>query len=245
MDKELQQQIITLIQKAQQGDKEAISQLQQIMEAAKKGDPKAVQIAQLIQQTAKQLQGAQMARFGAKLNYIRHLNGQCPMGYEIEYFKAGGRVGKRCKKCQKAQQGMEAPTNTLEAFKCGRKMKKKACGGTVKEAKCGTKVSKKEIGGNMAPDARIRYKGGTYSRETPWQETVTAPDGSLLNRPSKIVRTIHTNFGAPNDTTVYEIPSHNRFIPVNEGRKATTADKNRTEFNILNRRFDQGKSVSR
>lgn len=73
---------------------------------------------QLIQQ-----QQVQAAKFGAKLNYIKSLRGQCPEGYEMKYFKAGGTL---CKKCMKKQQGGAAPvaTNPIDEFKCGRKMKK-------------------------------------------------------------------------------------------------------------------------
>lgn len=81
--------------------------------------------------------------FGAKLNYIKGLKGQCPQGYEMRYYREGGRV---CAKCESLQKQSAAPQNPIDAFKCGRKMKKKACGGKVKEAKCGTKVA---CGGNI------------------------------------------------------------------------------------------------
>ena len=73
---------------------------------------------QLIQQ-----QQVQAAKFGAKLNYIKSLRGQCPEGYEMKYFKSGGTL---CKKCMKKQQGGAAPvaSNPIDEFKCGRKMKK-------------------------------------------------------------------------------------------------------------------------
>jgi hypothetical protein len=41
---------------------------------------------------------AQSARFGAKLNYIKYLKGQCPDGFEMQSFKKGGAI---CKKCVK------------------------------------------------------------------------------------------------------------------------------------------------
>ena len=43
-----------------------------------------------------QQQQVQAARFGAKLDYIKSLRGQCPEGYELQYYKSGGKV---CKKC--------------------------------------------------------------------------------------------------------------------------------------------------
>ena len=98
---------------------------------------------QLIQQ-----QQVQAAKFGAKLNYIKQLRGQCPDGYEMQYFKSGGTL---CKKCMKKQQGgeVETPKNPIDAFKCGRKMKKKEQGGNIEFDKCGKKMKKKEIGGIM------------------------------------------------------------------------------------------------
>lgn len=110
----MQQQIVALVQAAMQGDQQANQQVQQIMQAAQQGD----------QQVAQQIQGqqAQMAKFGAKLNYIKTLRGQCPSGYEMQYFKAGGRVCKKCMK--KAAQGTTMPMNPVEEYKCGRKMKK-------------------------------------------------------------------------------------------------------------------------
>lgn len=119
----MQQQIVALVQAAMQGDQQANQQVQQIMQAAQQGDQQAAQVAQMIQQVAQQIQGqqAQMAKFGAKLNYIKTLRGQCPSGYEMQYFKAGGRVCKKCMK--KAERG--TTMNPVEEYKCGRKMKNK------------------------------------------------------------------------------------------------------------------------
>ncbi len=55
---------------------------------------------------------ARKARFGAKLDYIRSLRGLCPRGMRTEYYKAGGKV---CKKC------VEAGKDPVESFKSGRK----------------------------------------------------------------------------------------------------------------------------
>ena len=102
---------------------------------------------QMIQQ-----QQVQAAKFGAKLNYIKSLRGQCPEGYEISYYKVGGTL---CKKCMKKQQEMkdggQVPKNPIDEFKCGRKMKK-AQGGAVDFEKCGgktKKTKKKEEGGEL------------------------------------------------------------------------------------------------
>ena len=136
-----QEQIIQLVQAAMQGDQQATAQIQQIMQAAQQGDQQAGQIAEMIMQIMNQMQGGapQVARNGAKLNYIKKLKGECPEGYEMAYFKAGGKV---CKKCQKKVE--------------------KACGGT-RTAKCGTKFHK--AGGVMESILSEMFaKGGAMNR---------------------------------------------------------------------------------
>lgn len=139
-EQQIQQQIIQLVQAAMQGDQQANQYIQQVMQAAQQGDQQAQQLAGMIQQVAQQIQGqqAQMARRGAKLNYIRQLRGTCPEGYEMEYFKQGGTMGKRCKRCENASKKQDGgEVNPVDAFKCGRKMKK------VKKAQYGTKQESK------------------------------------------------------------------------------------------------------
>ena len=76
---------------------------------------------------AMQEQQVQAAKFGAKLNYIKKLNGQCPEGMEMHYYKQGGRL---CRKCMamEAQGGtVDQPVgNAIEQFKAavGRNKKK-------------------------------------------------------------------------------------------------------------------------
>lgn len=99
-----------------------------------------------------QQQQVQAAKFGAKLNYIKQLRGQCPEGYEMQYFKSGGQLCKKCIAKQKSMQdGGELSSNPIDAFKCGSKMKKKkkAEGGNIEFDKCGKKMKKKECGGQM------------------------------------------------------------------------------------------------
>jgi hypothetical protein len=111
------------------------------MQAAQQGDQQAAQLAEMIMQIANQMQGGapQSARNGAKLNYIKRLKGECPEGYEMTYFKAGGKV---CKKCQKKVE--------------------KACGGK-QLAKCGTKFHK--AGGVMESILSEMFaKGGAMNR---------------------------------------------------------------------------------
>lgn len=117
-----------------QGDEKATQYIQQVMQAAEQGDQEASQVAQMIQAVIQQMQGQQVqaARFGAKLNYIKQLRGQCPDGYEMGYYKAGGKTFKKCKKCEakhkKMQEGGETPTDSIDAFKCGYKMEKAKSG---------------------------------------------------------------------------------------------------------------------
>lgn len=113
MDEQLQQEIIKLVQAAMNNDEQAIQQIQQIMQAAEQGDPQAAQIAQLIQQIIQEQQGGvPKNRFGAKIEYIKRLKGICPEGQEMQFFKKGGKVCKKCmpkaaKKGCKVKKGAE------------------------------------------------------------------------------------------------------------------------------------------
>lgn len=126
MDEQLMKQLQQVVMAAMQGDQQAAAQLQTIIQQ----DP---DLKPVIEQIAQQLQGAQSVKNGAKLSYIQRLRGKCPEGYELEYFKAGGKV---CSKCMK------------KAAKAGKKMEN---GGSVDpeyitafKAKCGGKVKKHE-----------------------------------------------------------------------------------------------------
>lgn len=118
----IQQQIIQLVQAASKGDQQATQQIEQIMQAAEQGNEKAVQIAQLIQQVIQAMQKQKVkAMYGAKLNYLKQLKGECPEGYEVTYFKEGGMFKKGCKVCEakKAmmQKGGTTSKNEVEKFK--------------------------------------------------------------------------------------------------------------------------------
>ncbi len=82
-----------------------------------------------------QQQQVQAAKFGAKLNYIKKLNGQCPEGMEMHYYKQGGRLCRKCMQIKQNEGEMEAPSNPIDAFKCGNKMKKKQQGGDLETSK--------------------------------------------------------------------------------------------------------------
>ena len=172
MNEQLQQQVIQLVQAAMQGDQKAQQTIEQIMGAAQQGDEQATQIAQMIQAVAQQMQQGQVqaAKFGAKLDYTRQLRGICPEGYEMQYFKSGGRLCKKCiAKQKKMEEGGEVPSNPVDSFKCGRKMKKvkKAEDGTKQEAPEQVKKVKTIITYPDRLEANERkiqyYDDGTYS----------------------------------------------------------------------------------
>ena len=60
---------------------------------------------QYLEQMAQQQ--TQMAKLGAKLNYIKNIKGECPEGTEKYYFKAGGRICSACRGVKAAEEGME------------------------------------------------------------------------------------------------------------------------------------------
>lgn len=76
-------------------------------------------------------QMSQMAKQGTKLAYIKFLRNEAPEGYEIEFYKTGGCIGKRLKKVDKDCNGKKLPkkenggeTALVSEFKQGRKVKK-------------------------------------------------------------------------------------------------------------------------
>lgn len=126
------------------------------------------------QQMMDQSQPVGYARNGAKLNYINYLRGKCPEGYEVAYFKRGGNL---CKTCQKKQEVMRQggdvaePSDAVEAFKCGRKMKKK-------KAACGTKIDSRKGGGGMNGVPYTRKKQDDYN----WTDTKKDSQGKTSTR---------------------------------------------------------------
>lgn len=97
-------------------------------------------LAQLYQTFKKEQQRVQTAMNGAKLNYINKLNGKCPQGTHLSYYRIGGTL---CKKCE--ADAYNESSDPIKAFK-------QKCGGKVKKAtkqKCGGKVKKKELGGEV------------------------------------------------------------------------------------------------
>ena len=156
-----------------------------------------------------QQQQVQAAKFGAKLNYIRKLNGQCPEGMEMYYYKQGGRLCRKCIQAKQNEEEIEYPSNPIDAFKCGRKIKKKKCeiGGTVDMDKCGAKMKKKKCkdGGIVNIDkcgAKIKKKkcenGGLISFDKCGNKMKKKQQGGDLET-SKPTKTNKTPFIVYND----------------------------------------------
>lgn len=75
---------------------------------------------------------SQMAKQGTKLQYIKRLRGECPKGFEMKMFKAGGQLCKKCMKIQDAKSGKKlkkgdesATISKFKEMRCGGKAKKK------------------------------------------------------------------------------------------------------------------------
>lgn len=113
-DPQQQQQGIATLSELQDADQV----VQEIATRAQQGDAKATKAVQLIQQVIEASKAqAQKAEHGAKLNYIKKLQGICPEGYETYFFKAGGQMcrGMKKKKCggkvKKGEEGLNMPDN--------------------------------------------------------------------------------------------------------------------------------------
>lgn len=119
---------------------------------------------------AMQQQQVQAAKFGAKLNYIKSLNGQCPEGMELHYYKQGGRL---CRKCMQAKQNggeLETPSNPIDAFKCGRKIKKNQQGKKLPQIKSKDQATRDSIAANRYNDQDVQInKPGSYKKNAKGQ----------------------------------------------------------------------------
>lgn len=104
-------------------------------------------------------QGVQTAMNGAKLNYINQLNGKCPQGTHLSYYRIGGTL---CKKCE--ADAHNESSDPIKAFK----------------QKCGGKVKKKELGGEMDDKKsklvkKSQPKPGVKKLQTPVKPTNKRP----------------------------------------------------------------------
>lgn len=98
----------------------------EVQESDLKDQNKLEQLFQIF--TEEQKRGVQTAMNGAKLDYINQLNGKCPQGMHLSYYKIGGTL---CKKCEADKHNENK--DPIKAFKekCGGKVKKHEIGGEV------------------------------------------------------------------------------------------------------------------
>lgn len=96
-----------------------------------------------------------MAKLGAKLSYVQTLRGECPEGYEVEKYMAGG-----CVKCKKKAEG----TKVVDIFKdkCGGKAKKR-----VKKDQKGATVNKADTVHTSKGVYNVSNKKLPYKKMTP------------------------------------------------------------------------------
>lgn len=96
-----------------------------------------------------------MAKLGAKLSYVQTLRGECPEGYEVEKYMAGG-----CVKCKKKAEGAKV----IDIFKdkCGGKAKKR-----VKKDQKGAVVNKADTVHTSKGVYNVSNKKLPYKKMTP------------------------------------------------------------------------------
>ena len=96
-----------------------------------------------------------MAKLGAKLSYVQTLRGECPEGYEVEKYMAGG-----CVKCKKKAEG--AKVVDIFKGKCGGKAKKR-----VKKDQKGATVNKADTVHTSKGVYNVSNKKLPYKKMTP------------------------------------------------------------------------------
>ena len=96
-----------------------------------------------------------MAKLGAKLSYVQTLRGECPEGYEVEKYMAGG-----CVKCKKKAEG--AKVVDIFKDKCGGKAKKR-----VKKDQKGAVVNKADTEHTNKGVYNVSNKKLPYKKMTP------------------------------------------------------------------------------
>lgn len=94
------------------------------------------------------------AKDGARIDYIKRLQGRCPEGYEVEKYMAGG-----CVKCRK--KAMAEGNKVIDVFK-------DKCGGKAKK-----RIKKNENGDTITKNDTIHTKKGIYNlsnKKTPYKK---------------------------------------------------------------------------
>jgi hypothetical protein len=115
---------------------------------------------QAMGQFLQEMQSAQKARFGAKLNYIRTLKGNAPEGMVVEYYKCGGQTKKRFVKAAGGEKVKDGKKE-IEDFK-----KKKACKGSSLKFELGGEAPKEKKSEKpqqrLDPKTTKKLPGGKY-----------------------------------------------------------------------------------
>jgi len=115
---------------------------------------------QAMGQFLQEMQGAQKARLGAKLNYVRSLRGLAPEGMVVEYYKCGGQTKKRFIKAAGGEKMESKGIDAVKEFK-----KKKACGGSKMKFADGGKPKAKWTKEDDKKLLKYRLKGTKNSAE--------------------------------------------------------------------------------
>lgn len=181
-EQELQQAFIQFL--AQKTGAKTQQELEQVIQQLGEDGLKQAysEFMQLVQQ-----QQVRAAKFGTKLNYIKQLRGQCPNGYEIEYYKSGGNL---CKKCVKKQIETgdvltDFKNRKIESDKCGKKIKKKKCqnGGFVSFDKNGNVLERFQKGKPVRKPIKKQEEPEMFEIET--VEEVPEAKPPILIAPSQ------------------------------------------------------------
>lgn len=184
-------------------------------------------------------------KFGGMLNYVGKLRGVCPEGYEMQFFKQGGQICKKCVQKAKMEDGGKTPQNPVDAFKCGRKMKKKACGGPVKKEQPGGILPPAEPVAKRYADAQYygspidgqKYPTGDNSI---YEEGYVQTGVPFYKNPAgigRIISNIISNNGAQSDTTYYEVPATKEVNRVTQ--QAISYNRKRAEYETLKKRINE------
>ena len=108
---------------------------------------------------------AQVAKLGAKLEYINRLNNKCPEGYEVEKFLLGG---KPCSRCKKVKVDKNKKGSTMDNIRD--EISKKRCGGKAKKMQQGGTTGERD-GGYWSMGRVVELPGVTISAPKPKPKT--------------------------------------------------------------------------
>lgn len=183
-------------------------------------------------------------KFGGMLNYVGKLRGVCPEGYEMQFFKQGGQICKKCVQKAKMEEGGKTPQNPVDAFKCGRKMKKKACGGSMDK-----KVSKHLFGGKQRRPF-TGFEGLSYEYEAPnhsLQGRAQRPETETIRNNGKFLQSRETWYDpeAYNNTGKLQIEDQGYSIGDGVETEWEPTDQQRRTFNSLKRHALMNQQLAR